>query len=111
MMSQSRQTGPNDQSIGARGSDFGAWEKLQLGWLDYDVVTPGATPTRWQLGPHEYNTAKPQAAVVTLLPKKTTTTNLVDPKTGTKSWWSGSGNNLDQHPVASRSPSPPEPRP
>ncbi len=88
MMSQSRQAGPNDQSIGSRGSDFGAWEKLFLGWLDYKVVTPTAKGTKVMLGPHEYNTDKTQAVVVPL-PKKNVVSSLVTPKTGTKDFWGG----------------------
>jgi immune inhibitor A len=93
MMSQSRQAGPSDQSIGSRGSDFGAWEKFQLGWLDYALVRPAAQPVKTELGPHEYNTAKSQAAIV-VLPKKSVTTDLVTPASGSKSWWSGMGNNF-----------------
>ncbi|WP_460628306.1 immune inhibitor A domain-containing protein [Intrasporangium mesophilum] len=93
MMSQSRQAGPNDQSIGSRGSDFGAWEKLMLGWLDYDVVVPNARPVKTELGPHEYNSAKKQAAIV-VLPDKTVTTDLVALAVGSKSWWSGRGNSF-----------------
>ena len=46
------------------------------------------------LGPHEYNTDKAQGAVV-VLPKKQVTTELVAPAAGTKSWWSGAGDDLD----------------
>ncbi|MGO4596146.1 immune inhibitor A domain-containing protein [Terrabacter sp. 2RAF25] len=88
MMSQSRQAGPNDQSIGSRGSDFGAWEKLFLGWLDYQVVTPTAKGTKVMLGPHEYNTDKKQAVVVPL-PKKNVVSSLVAPKTGSKDFYGG----------------------
>ena len=49
-----------------------------------------------KLGPHEYNTALPQGAVV-VLPPKDVTTDLVPPATGAKSWWSGSGDDLEQH--------------
>jgi immune inhibitor A len=93
MMAQSRQSGPNDPSIGSRGSDFGAWEKLMLGWLSYQVVRPSEDPVKTQLGPHEYNSAKKQAAIV-VLPQKKVTTELVAPYAGAKSWWSGRGNNF-----------------
>ena len=43
-------------SATARG-DLGAWDKLQLGWLDYETVVAGQNKTL-DLGPHEYNTAK-----------------------------------------------------
>ena len=40
LMAQSREAAPNDQGIGTRASDLGAWDKLQLGWLDYEIVQP-----------------------------------------------------------------------
>ena len=46
------------------------------------------------LGPHEYNSNKAQAVVV-VLPKKQIVTQLPAPPEGTKSWWSGSGDNLN----------------
>ena len=60
-MAQSRVNGPDDEPLGNRASDLGAWDKLQLGWLDYETVVPPARTTV-KLGPHEYNSAKPQAA-------------------------------------------------
>ncbi|RLV49780.1 M6 family metalloprotease domain-containing protein [Nocardioides mangrovicus] len=89
LMAQSRESAPKDQAIGTRASDLGAWDKLQLGWLDYETVLPSQKRTL-TLGPSEYNSAKPQAAVV-VLPKKEVTRDLATPYAGTKSWWSGSG--------------------
>jgi len=93
LMAQSRESAPNDQSIGNRASDLGAWDKLQLGWLDYETVLP-SQDRRIELGPHEYNSAKPQAAVV-VLPKKQVTQTLATPYAGTKDWWSGNGDDLN----------------
>ena len=67
-MAQSRVSAPEDQGIGTRAADLGAWDKLQLGWLDYEIVAAGQNRTL-DLGPHEYNSAKPQGVVV-VLPKK-----------------------------------------
>jgi immune inhibitor A len=89
LMSQSRQSAPADLAIGTRASDLGAWDKLQLGWLDYEAVLP-EQDRRIVLGPHEYNSAKAQAAVVAL-PKKEVTSDLVAPFAGARSWWSGTG--------------------
>src|SRR3954447_3052893 len=95
LMAQSRVNAPNDQGLGTRAADLGAWDKLQLGWLDYETVLPGAGRSRTlQLGPHEYNTSKAQGAVV-VLPKKNVTTTLATPTSGSKSWWSGRGDDLD----------------
>ncbi len=93
IMAQSRVDDRHSQGLGTRAADFGAWDKLMLGWLNYDVVQSGEQSTV-DLGPHEYNTAKPQAVVVDL-PKKHVQTDLVPPATGTKSWWSGMGDDLD----------------
>jgi immune inhibitor A len=89
LMSQSRQSARRDQAIGTRASDLGAWDKLQLGWLDYATVAVGERK-RLRLGPHEYNTKRRQAVVVTL-PDKDVETPLVAPYAGERSWWSGTG--------------------
>jgi immune inhibitor A len=94
LMAQSREAAPNDQGIGTRASDLGAWDKLQLGWLDYEIVNPRTAGDKIALGPHEYNSAKAQAAVVNI-PKKKVVTQLSAPYAGTKSWWSGTANNYD----------------
>ncbi|WP_088316391.1 immune inhibitor A domain-containing protein [Kineosporia sp. R_H_3] len=93
LMAQSRAWAPGDQGIGTRAADLSAWDKLQLGWFDYDVVAAGTKKTL-NLGPHEYNTKDPQGVVVTL-PDKSVTRDLVPPKTGAASWWSGAGDDLD----------------
>jgi len=93
MMAQSREAAPKDEGIGTRGADLGAWDKLQLGWLDYETVLPSQKRTL-ELGPHEYNSENAQAAVV-VLPKKEKTRTLVPPHSGTKSWWSGAGDDLN----------------
>ncbi len=93
LMSQSRLSAAGDEAIGTKPGDIGAWQKLQLGWLDYEVIKAGDTKTL-QMGPEEYNTAKPQAAVV-VLPKKQVTTTLPTPTSGDYEWWSGAGDDLD----------------
>ena len=70
LMAQSRLSGEGEP-IGSRAGDLSAWDKLQLGWLDYQVTVAGQDETI-RLGPSEYNTGRPQAAV-TVLPKKTVT--------------------------------------
>ncbi|WP_405060399.1 immune inhibitor A [Kribbella sp. NBC_01505] len=90
IMAQSRVGKPTDGGIGEQAADMGAWDKLQLGWLDYEIVAAGQNRTL-ELGPHEYNSKKAQGLVVTL-PKKQVTHDLVAPAAGAKSWWSGQGN-------------------
>ncbi|MEV8378344.1 immune inhibitor A domain-containing protein [Kribbella sp. NPDC056861] len=94
IMAQSRVSKPTDGGIGEQAADFGAWEKLQLGWLDYEIVAAGQE-RKLELGPHEYNSGNPQAVVVTL-PKKAITSPLQPPVTGTKTWWSGRGDNFNR---------------
>ena len=93
LMAQSRVSAPGDNAIGSRAADLSAWDKLQLGWLDYEVVVPGQRRTL-ELGPHEYNTSKAQGAVV-VLPDKPVTTDLGATFAGSKQWYSGSGDGLD----------------
>ncbi|MGL5909465.1 MAG: immune inhibitor A domain-containing protein [Phycicoccus sp.] len=93
LMAQSRLGAKDDQGIGERGGDLGAWNKLQLGWLDYETVVAGQQRTL-NLGPQEYNTAKPQAAVV-VLPKKEVTTELGAPAGGEGQLYSGTGDDYE----------------
>jgi immune inhibitor A len=99
LMAQSRLSAPGDQGIGTRPGDLGVWDKLQLGWLDYEVVVAGQKE-KIQLGPHEYNSKKAQGVAV-VLPDKQVATQLTPPAAGAKQWWSGQGNDYDA--VMSRS--------
>ncbi|TDW14505.1 immune inhibitor A domain-containing protein [Kribbella kalugense] len=92
VMAQNRVSAATDGGIGERVQDMGPWDKLQLGWLDYEIVNAGQNRTV-NLGPQEYNSKKAQSLVVAL-PKKPVVTQLVQPAAGTKSWWSGQGNNF-----------------
>ncbi|GAB2558470.1 immune inhibitor A domain-containing protein [Kribbella endophytica] len=93
VMSQSRSGAKGDVGIGLKPQDLGTWDKLQLGWLDHVTVKAGQTKTV-ELGPHEYNSTRAQGLVVSL-PKKKVTKQLVAPAAGAKSWWSGTGDKLD----------------
>ncbi|WP_369819661.1 immune inhibitor A domain-containing protein [Actinoplanes sp. TFC3] len=92
LMAQSRLSGAGE-ALGTRPGDLGAWQKLQLGWLDYETVVAGQKKTL-ELGPQEYNTAKAQGAVV-VLPDKEVTSDLGAPFAGTKQWFSGNDDNLN----------------
>lgn len=91
LMAQSRLNGKNEP-LGTRPGDLGAWEKLQLGWLDYELLSH-REKRQLDLGPQEYNTKKPQAAVVTL-PQKEVVTDNGAPQSGEKQFFSGSGDDL-----------------
>ncbi len=87
LMAQSRLGAATDGGIGERGGDIGAWNKLMLGWLDYEVVGYNQHKTI-QLGPQEYNSNLPQAAIV-ILPQKEVVSDVGAPASGAFQWYSG----------------------
>ncbi|MEU4804664.1 immune inhibitor A domain-containing protein [Actinosynnema sp. NPDC023587] len=92
LMGQTR-VGEPGEAPGTRANELSAWDKLQLGWLDYEVAVAGQERT-FDLGPHEYNTAKAQGLVV-VLPDVSKTFDYGDPFAGSKMWWSDKGNDID----------------
>ncbi|MGR8010282.1 immune inhibitor A domain-containing protein [Streptomyces hypolithicus] len=92
LMSAGSWLGTGKNEIGDLPGDMTAWDKLQLGWLDYDKAK-AATKSTHKLGVAAYNTKNPQALVVEL-PKKAVTTSVVKPAEGSKQWWSGMGDDL-----------------
>lgn len=96
LMAQSRGTLPGDPGIGDRAQPFGAWEKFQMGWLDYDVARAGRTGT-YQLRPGQSLTGNQANGLVVLLPDKDVTFEYGKPCAGCgdRFWFSGSADNLD----------------
>ncbi|WNI15703.1 immune inhibitor A domain-containing protein [Actinacidiphila sp. ITFR-21] len=92
LMSSGSWMGTGKNAIGDLPDDMNAWDKLQLGWLNYATAKAGKTSTA-KLGVAEYNTKDKQALVVQL-PDKTVTTTITAPAEGAKQWWSGMGDNL-----------------
>ncbi|MFF7879281.1 immune inhibitor A domain-containing protein [Streptomyces sp. NPDC007896] len=92
LMSSGSWLGTGKNAIGDLPGDMNAWDKLQLGWLNYDTAK-AATKSKHKLGVAEYNTKNKQALVVSL-PDKAVTTQIVTPAQGSTQWWSGSGNDL-----------------
>ncbi|GGK96773.1 protease [Mangrovihabitans endophyticus] len=92
LMAQSRLNAAGEP-IGTRPGDIGAWNKMQLGWLDYETVVAGQKKTL-NLGPEEYNTAKAQGVVV-VLPDKEVTTELGEPYAGDGQFFSGNADDLN----------------
>jgi len=92
LMAQSRLSAKNDGGLGERGGDLGAWNKLQLGWLNYAYVDAGEK-AKVSLGASEFNTKRPQALIVGL-PQKSVTVDLGAPASGDLQWYSGTGNDL-----------------
>ena len=83
--------GPN--GIGDAPTDLGAWEKFQLGWLNYEVAYAGAK-SEHKLGPAETNTKQAQGLFV-VLPDKEVASTLGAPYAGSNFYYSGSGDDLD----------------
>jgi len=80
--------------IGSAPTHFGAWEKLQLGFLDNYTIATHTESGRFVLGPAEYNTNRPQAMFI-VLPDKEITTEIWEPFAGNWMYFSGRGNDLD----------------
>ncbi|WP_262851423.1 immune inhibitor A [Mumia quercus] len=91
LMAQSRLNGKGEP-LGTRPGDLGAWEKLQLGWLDYEAVSYKQSK-KLELGPQEWNSDKAQGAVV-VLPKKPVEHDNGAPASGDYQFYSGSGDDL-----------------
>jgi len=66
-----------DEGIGNNPVDMGAWEKFQLGWLDYVVAREGRRYTH-RLNPLSVQGKRPEAMFV-LLPKKKVQLELGEP--------------------------------
>ncbi|MFD7058456.1 immune inhibitor A domain-containing protein [Streptomyces sp. NPDC059906] len=92
LMSSGSWLGTGRGEIGDLPGDMNAWDKLQLGWLNYDTAKAGVNSWH-KLGLAEYNTKHKQGLVVEL-PKEEVTTEIVPPAEGKTQWWSGSGNDL-----------------
>ncbi|RBM21495.1 immune inhibitor A domain-containing protein [Streptomyces sp. PT12] len=97
-MSSGSWLGRGDGSIGGLPNDMGPWEKLQLGWLDYETAQ-AATRSQHDLGPSaltypEGEDRDEAQALIVELPEKTVTTDIHPPAEGEAQWWSGSGDDL-----------------
>ncbi|WP_432096256.1 immune inhibitor A domain-containing protein [Streptomyces sp. bgisy100] len=92
LMSSGSWLGTGKKEIGDLPGDMSAWDKLQLGWLNYGKAKAAKKSTH-KLGVAEYNTRNKQALVVNL-PSKSETTTVAKPTEGAKQWWSDMGNDL-----------------
>jgi len=93
LMSSGSWLSDNNVDIGSKPGHMGAWEKFQLGWLNYEVAFAGQKSTH-KLGPAETNTKKAQGLFV-VLPNKEVITEIGDPYSGSYFYYSGAGNNID----------------
>jgi immune inhibitor A len=81
-------------SIGTTPGYMGAWEKLQLGWLDYKTVNYGEDATV-KLGSADKASKTNYQALVVNLPDKTVKTDYNTPHSGATEWWGGSDDSLN----------------
>jgi immune inhibitor A len=86
LMSIGSWLGDGTEDIGTKPDYYGPWEKLQLGWLDYSVVSEG------QSG--EF-TLDPSEAVIVDVPDVAIETTYTSPYSGTKMWWTTSADDLN----------------
>jgi immune inhibitor A len=93
LMSSGSWMGDGTVDIGSKSSHMGAWEKYQLGWLNYEVANAGQK-SEHKLGPMEFNTKQAQGLFV-VLPKKGVVSNIGAPYAGSNYYYSGAGDNLN----------------
>ena len=95
IMSQGSYGTDGKEDIGSKPIGFNAWDKFQLGWLNYEVARV-AERSEHKLGPSVYNTKQAQALFVVLPPSlNTSTLTLGAPTSGSNAWYSTAGNDLD----------------
>jgi immune inhibitor A len=96
LMSQSRGTAVGDGGIGEQPMPFGAWEKFQLGWLDYRSIHAGRSGTV-VLRPGQALSDRSYNGAIVVLPDKEVQLDLGDPcdACGDRFFWSDRGNDLD----------------
>ena len=92
LMAQSRLGAKDEEFIGDRAGDLGAWNKLQLGWLDYETSsTAGTSRQTMTLGPGEYNTTRTPGRSSWCCRRRRSCTSWVRRPPGAKQWYSGDG--------------------
>lgn len=86
-------SGKPEDGIGTKPISMSAYEKIFLGWSNYQVADYNKKASV-KLGPANYNTKQAQQLVV-LLPDKNVESNIGSPYAGSYFYHSGSGNDLD----------------
>lgn len=90
LMSSGSWLSHGDGAIGTTPNQMGPWEKLQLGWLDYEVLTPGESGS-YDLGPSFREIKNTAQAVLAVLPEKSRSYDLGPAAEGTDYFYSGRG--------------------
>ena len=92
LMSRGMWLSDSRNGIGSRPGHMSAWEKVLLGWLNYEVAFAGQK-SQHMLGPMEFNTKQAQGLFV-FLPDKQVLEEIGTPYAGSHFYYSGSGNGL-----------------
>ena len=92
IMSSGSNLGDGTSDLGSNPGDFNAWEKFQLGWLNYEVAQAGKK-SEHKLGPSQFNTKQAQGMFVVLPDKEITESPPT--RCGLNFYYSGSGDGLD----------------
>jgi immune inhibitor A len=94
LMSSGSYGNDGTEDIGSKPLPMNAWDKFELGWLNYEVARPGEKTSEHKLGPAEYNTKQAQG-LITVLPDRKVTSNVGTPKTGSWMYYSTTGDALN----------------
>jgi immune inhibitor A len=87
LMSSGSWMNDGTEDIGTKPDYMGPWEKLQLGWLDYSVVSEGEDLPSTALAP--------SAAVIVDVPDEAVVNAYTTAYSGTHAWWTSSADDLN----------------
>lgn len=93
VMSSGSWMGDGTEDIGTKPNYMGPWEKLQLGWLDYAVVSGSETGT-FTLSPAARQVADQEQAVIVDVPDEAVVSDYTVPAGG-HAWWTSSADDLN----------------
>jgi immune inhibitor A len=83
-----------NDDIGTTPDYMGPWEKLQLGWLDYVVVSEGEGGS-FTLSPAALQVTGQEQGLIVDVPDQELETNYTPPFSGGFAWWTGSADDLN----------------
>jgi immune inhibitor A len=84
--------GPDD--IGTTPNYMGPWEKLQLGWLSYEVVSAGEGGS-FTLSPSALQVDGQVQGLIVDVPDQSIENAYTTPASGATAWWTGSADDLN----------------
>jgi immune inhibitor A len=84
LMSVGSWVGDGTEDIGTKPSYMDAWDKLQLGWLDYSIAAPGDSTA----------TLAPEAALIVDVADRAVVSDFTAPAGG-HAWWTGNDSDMN----------------